>query len=95
MAHFVPDHIGDDEVYQDQPNDGENKIKGVMVILYQPTLQQMLQKVGKVLQEYGTDTRRKPDHNAQEVDKLVVRDVFGPPDQEFCQLRFFMSHGHA
>ena len=48
MADLFSNYVLDDQAYQYQPNNGKQKVEGMVVILYQLALHQMLEEVGKV-----------------------------------------------
>ena len=64
VAYLVPYDIGNDKIDQGEANDGKNKIKCLMVIVYQVTFKQMLVEMGKVFKNDGPNPRGETYENA-------------------------------
>lgn len=63
MVNLVSNYIFNNEINKGQTKNREDEIKCGVVILYQISFKQMLNKVGKVFKNYRTNTRQKPNHN--------------------------------
>lgn len=82
MAHSMPDNIFHNEINQSQTYNWKHKIEGKMVILYQITFQQVLDKMRQIFKNNGSYTGRKTNQYTQYRHKLFVRNMFGSPDEK-------------
>lgn len=82
MAYRTFDHIPDYESSEGKPDYRKDKVKGVVVIVDEPSFQQMLNEVGEVLDHHCTYPCRKSNKGAQQHDELLLSHVLGPPDEE-------------
>jgi hypothetical protein len=92
MADLLLQQVFLNEINQDQSNDGKYEIKAQVILPDKIHLECRLYEMREILDRYRSQTGEKPDKNAEQIDELLVAEVFIPPPEELFPQFFNLGH---
>mgnify|MGYP001823365774 FL=1 len=92
MADLLLQQVFLNEINQDQANDGKHEIEAQVILPNKIHLECRLDEMREILDCYRSQSGEKSDKYAQQIDELLVAEVFIPPPEELFPQFFNLGH---